>query len=277
MLDAGEHEAFGVTLAAGFAGKVDGSATAVRYVPGSLHMAQTAQAFSLQGADASGATVNAAFTMPFDTFAAREVTIAVNHFRAADGAKPPDLIPSADAPLGIIIQGGSDVALRMTISSAISGAPRPSSPPVALPNDRNVTIMQQFVRNPSNNPFFLLLGLLVAAVLGALHALTPGHGKTLVTAYLVGTEGRPRDAFALGGVITATHTGSVVALGVGTLLVARLWTPYRLLPWIECGTSAVIIIVGVWLAWTRFAAAAAVRHSRIPCARIRQRNSRPIR
>jgi nickel/cobalt transporter (NicO) family protein len=262
MLDAGDREAFGAALAAGFAAKVDGSSAQVQYVPGSLQMAQSAQAFSLQGTDARGATVDAAFTLPFDAGVGREVAIAVTHFRTADGAKPPDLIPSADAPLGIIIQGGSDVALRMTISSAIPGSPHPSPPPVTLPNDRNVTIMQRFVRNPSSNPLFLLLGLLVAAVLGALHALTPGHGKTLVTAYLVDTEGRPRDAFALGGVITATHTGSVVALGVATLLVARLWTPYRLLPWIECGTSAVIIVVGVWLAWTRFAAVASLRHSR---------------
>jgi nickel/cobalt transporter (NicO) family protein len=247
MLDAGDREAFGAALAAGFAAKVDGSSAQVQYVPGSLQMAQSAQAFSLQGTDARGATVDAAFTLPFDAGVGREVAIAVTHFRTADGAKPPDLIPSADAPLGIIIQGGSDVALRMTISSAISGSPHPSPSSVAPPNDRNVTIMQRFVRNPSSNPLFLLLGLLVAAVLGALHALTPGHGKTLVTAYLVDTEGRPRDAFAL---------------GVATLLVARLWTPYRLLPWIECGTSAVIIVVGVWLAWTRFAAVASLRHSR---------------
>jgi nickel/cobalt exporter len=262
ILSADEHEAFGAVLAAGFVTKVDGNAATVRYVPGSLQMAATQQAFSLQGVDASGATVSAAFIMPFDTSAAREVTVAVNHFRAADGAKPPDLIPNAAAPLGIIIQGGTDVALRMTITAQSATVPPLSPPPFAPPNDRNVTIMQRFVRYPSHNPLLLLLGLLVAAVLGALHALTPGHGKTLVTAYLVGTDGRPRDAFALGGVITATHTGSVVALGVATLLVARLWTPYRLLPWIECGTSAAIIIVGTRLAWTRFAAVAPLRHAR---------------
>jgi nickel/cobalt transporter (NicO) family protein len=261
-LDAEENEAFGTALAAGFGATVDGGATRVQYIPGSLRMAQTRQAFSRQGADANGATVSAAFTLPFDASAAREVAFAVDHFRAADGAKPPDLIPNANAPLGIIIQGGTDVALRMTISSQPTAIPPPSPMPPAPPNDRNVTIMQRFVRNPSGNPLFLLLGLLVAAVLGALHALTPGHGKTLVTAYLVGTEGRPRDAFALGGVITATHTGSVVALGVATLLVARLWTPYRLLPWIECGTSAVIIVIGAWLAWTRFAAVASLKNSR---------------
>ena len=115
---------------------------------------------------------------------------------------------------------------------------------------------------------FILLGLIVAAVLGALHALTPGHGKTLITAYLVGTEGRPRDALALGGIITATHTGSVIALGIATLLVARFWTPYRVLPWIECATSIAIIAVGLWLVWTRFAYAHRWASFRV-CGRVR--------
>ncbi|MGI8855990.1 MAG: nickel/cobalt transporter [Thermomicrobiales bacterium] len=274
-LDAAEGEAFGAALADGFGVKIDGGNAHVQYVPGSLHMADSARAFALQGGDAGGATVSAAFTMPFDASTAREVTVAVHHFRAADGAKPPDLIPNADVPLGIIVQGGTDVALRMTIAaqSAITSLPPPAT--VATPNDRTVTIMQRFVREGAGNPFYLLLGLLVAAALGALHALTPGHGKTLITAYLVGTEGRPRDAFALGGIITVTHTGSVVALGVATLLVARLWTPYRLLPWIECGTSAAIIIVGIWLAWTRFAAVVSLKRSRTRGRRAAQ--SRPSR
>jgi nickel/cobalt exporter len=274
VLSIDEHEAFGSALGVGFAAKVDGTASPMQYVPDSLRMAETQQAFSLQGADASGATVSATFIMPFNAATAREVTIAVNHFRSADGAKPPDLIPNADPPLGIIIQGGTDVALRMTISSQSSTAPHRSLPHSAPPNDRNVTILQQFVRTPASNLLFLLLGLFIAAMLGALHALTPGHGKTLVTAYLVGTEGRPRDAFALGGVITATHTGSVIVLGAATLLVARLWTPYRILPWIECGTSAAIIVVGAWLAWTRFAAIATIRlrRTRAPASAV-QRSS----
>lgn len=262
-LDAAEGEAFGAALADGFAISIDGVTALMRYVPGSLHMAEMERAFALQGGDAGGATVGASFTMPFDSSTAREVTIAVHHFGAADGAKPPDVIPNADAPLGIIVQGGADVALRMTVSPHLIGAPTPPPAAPPTPNDRTVTIMQRFVREGAGNPFYLLLGLLVAGALGALHALTPGHGKTLITAYLVGAEGRPRDAFALGGIITVTHTGSVVALGVATLLVARLWTPYRLLPWIECATSAAIVIVGLWLVWTRFATAA-VRKRRRP-------------
>ena len=64
----------------------------------------------------------------------------------------------------------------------------------------------------------VLLLLLVAAFgWGAVHALSPGHGKAMVAAYLVGTRGKPRDAVALGGIVTATHTAGVFALGLITL------------------------------------------------------------
>ena len=59
----------------------------------------------------------------------------------------------------------------------------------------------------------LLLLLLAAFGWGAVHALSPGHGKAMVAAYLVGTRGRPRHAFALGAIVTVTHTAGVFALG----------------------------------------------------------------
>ena len=57
-----------------------------------------------------------------------------------------------------------------------------------------------------------LAGALLAFAMGAMHALSPGHGKAMVAAYLVGTKGKPRDAVALGGIVTATHTVGVFAL-----------------------------------------------------------------
>ena len=66
-------------------------------------------------------------------------------------------------------------------------------------------------------PFFILAALASAAVLGGFHALEPGHGKTLVAAYLVGSRGTPRHAVLLGGVVTASHTVSVYVLGLITL------------------------------------------------------------
>ena len=63
----------------------------------------------------------------------------------------------------------------------------------------------------------LVLLLLAAFGWGAIHALSPGHGKAMVAAYLVGTKGKPRDAVALGAIVTATHTAGVFALGLITL------------------------------------------------------------
>ena len=58
----------------------------------------------------------------------------------------------------------------------------------------------------------MLLLLLVAAFgWGAVHALSPGHGKAMVAAYVVGTSGKPRDAVAPGGIVTATHRGRLRA------------------------------------------------------------------
>jgi ABC-type nickel/cobalt efflux system permease component RcnA len=50
--------------------------------------------------------------------------------------------------------------------------------------------------------------------LGALHAATPGHGKTIAAAYIVGARGRPVDAFVLGVFVTLSHTFGIVGVAV---------------------------------------------------------------
>ena len=73
----------------------------------------------------------------------------------------------------------------------------------------------------------LLLLLLAAFGWGAVHALSPGHGKAMVAAYLVGTRGRPRHAVALGAIVTVTHTVGVFALGAVTLALSPTCCPRR--------------------------------------------------
>jgi len=93
------------------------------------------------------------------------------------------------------------------------------------------------------------LALAVAVGLGALHALEPGHGKTVVAAYLVGTRGTPRHALYLGLIVTATHTAGVYLLGAVTLSLSHYIVPERLYPWLG-GMSGVIITglgCGLWL------------------------------
>ena len=90
----------------------------------------------------------------------------------------------------------------------------------------------------------LLLSLLIAAFWGAVHALTPGHGKALVAAYLVGTRGTPRQAFMLGGTVTIAHTAGVFAIGIVTLALSQFILPERLYPWLTLVSGLLVVAVG---------------------------------
>ena len=90
---------------------------------------------------------------------------------------------------------------------------------------------------------FLLTAAIIAAVLGGFHALEPGHGKTLVAAYLVGSRGTARQAVVLGATVTASHTMSVYALGIVTLYASRWVVPEQLYPWL--GTASGLIVAGL--------------------------------
>ncbi|MDQ6794607.1 MAG: hypothetical protein M3067_07310 [Chloroflexota bacterium] len=95
-------------------------------------------------------------------------------------------------------------------------------------------------------PPILILSLVTAMALGAAHALTPGHGKTIMAAYLVGTRGTARHALALGLTVTLSHTIGVLALAL-VILALRLVTPesYNHVTGILSGI--VVIGIGVWL------------------------------
>ena len=91
-----------------------------------------------------------------------------------------------------------------------------------------------------------IVALVVSFVLGGLHALTPGHGKAIVAAYLVGSKGRVIDAVFLGLVVTFTHTFSVIALGV-VMLVAQGFAPEDIVPWLSLFSGVLIVGIGAWL------------------------------
>jgi nickel/cobalt exporter len=107
-------------------------------------------------------------------------------------------------------------------------------------------------REPS--PAFLVFALLLAIGAGALHALGPGHGKTVMAAYLVGTEGRARHAVAVGVAISLMHTASVVALGLVTLWASNLFAPERVYPYLSLVSGVVVVGLGAWLLRARLAA-----------------------
>ncbi|MEX1159027.1 MAG: sulfite exporter TauE/SafE family protein, partial [Thermomicrobiales bacterium] len=99
-------------------------------------------------------------------------------------------------------------------------------------------------------PVFLI-SLLLAFGWGAVHALSPGHGKTVVAAYLVGARGTARHAAFLGLTVTLTHTAGVFALGLVTLYLARYILPEELYPWLSVASGLLVVAIGVTLIWSR--------------------------
>ena len=93
----------------------------------------------------------------------------------------------------------------------------------------------------------LLTAALIAAGLGALHALEPGHGKTVVAAYLVGSRGTAKHAVLLGVVVTAAHTAGVYLLGAATLYASRYIVPEQLYPWLGAISGLSIAGLGVFI------------------------------
>src|SRR5207302_8728551 len=99
----------------------------------------------------------------------------------------------------------------------------------------------------------LALAFVTACVLGAGHALSPGHGKTMVAAYLVGSRGTAAHAALLGVTVTASHTAGVFLLGLVSLFLSRYVVPERLYPWLGFLSGAMIVGIGVSLFRQRFA------------------------
>lgn len=98
----------------------------------------------------------------------------------------------------------------------------------------------------------VLVALTIAAALGGLHALTPGHGKTLIAAYLIGSRGTVKHAVVLGSVITLTHTASVIVVGLLALFASQYIVPELLVPILEIGSGMLVVLIGVRLIHARW-------------------------
>jgi ABC-type nickel/cobalt efflux system permease component RcnA len=121
--------------------------------------------------------------------------------------------------------------------------PPPSIDPSAAPDHRGGGF-ESLISRRHLSAGVVFVSLLIAAFWGAAHALTPGHGKSLVAGYLIGTKGRPRDAVLLGATVTITHTIGVFALGLVTLALSAFIVPERLYPWLTLVSGLLVVGVG---------------------------------
>jgi nickel/cobalt exporter len=103
------------------------------------------------------------------------------------------------------------------------------------------------ISGPHLGPRIAILAFLGAMLLGAVHALSPGHGKTIVGAYLIGSRGTPRHAVFLGSTVTITHTLGVFVVGFATLYASRFIVPERLFPILSMLSALLVLGMGILL------------------------------
>ncbi len=134
-------------------------------------------------------------------------------------------------------------------SARLTGAPQPP-PSLHLQANQQKTPRNRFtelITTQHLSLWFLLTAAFIAMGLGGLHALEPGHGKTIVAAYLVGSKGTARHAAMLGIIVTASHTIGVFALGAITLYASRYIVPEQLYPWLGVLSGFTIAVLGGYL------------------------------
>jgi high-affinity nickel-transport protein len=168
---------------------------------------------------------------------------------------PTDLLNSPPQDLSAAIQFRYPIS-RTAKPVHASGHPvaapavSPASPPLRLQANQQATPRSAFtelITTRSMSLWFLITAAFIALGLGALHALEPGHGKTIVAAYLVGSRGTAWHAVLLGLIVTASHTAGVFALGAITLYASRYIVPEQLYPWLGVFSGLTIAGLGGYM------------------------------
>lgn len=171
----------------------------------------------------------------------REMRIVVDGVPVGD-AEPPGAVASGDVLLPF---SAPEDLLALDAVSATVGVPGPLSTLTAL-RARAPDALAGLLTGELS-PGFVALALLSAVGLGVAHALSPGHGKTAVAAWLVGSRGTVRHAVLLGVAVTAAHLSSVLVVGALTMGAAQLVDAGALYPWVGLMSGAAIMGVGCWL------------------------------
>ncbi len=183
-------------------------------------------------------------------------------------AYPKGLLASAlaDAQLVVDVIGGGTELPVVTVpdASPVPGAPsaRPvaaSGVPSAAPSDASAAALgavpggvgggdlPSIFRTADLTPFVLLVSLLTAAALGAGHAVTPGHGKTLMAAYLVGTRGTPLHALGLGLSVSLSHTVGILVLAGLVVGASDVLPPDVVVRAAPAVAAVSIVAIGGWM------------------------------
>ena len=169
---------------------------------------------------------------PQDLQASLEWTVAAPHAQA----NKPEIVTAPAAP----------VAASSPAPTAAVPA-QASAPGTVVRGD----FLSQLLNKKEIGFGLALIGMAVAFVLGAIHAMSPGHGKTIVAAYLVGARGTMKHAIFLGGMVTFTHTISVFFLGFTTLFLSQYVLPEKIYPVLGAISGLSIVWIGALMLYKR--------------------------
>ena len=155
---------------------------------------------------------------------------------------PTDLLSS---PLD---QRRIDFKLNSSLTSSQQAPPPSVKSSSRLDNaltGRSNDIFTSLITQENHNFSTILIALAIAFLWGGLHALSPGHGKTIVGAYLVGSRSNAQHALFLGLIITITHTAGIFALGLVTLGTSQFILTEQLYPWLSVFSGVLVTVIGL--------------------------------
>jgi ABC-type nickel/cobalt efflux system permease component RcnA len=161
--------------------------------------------------------------------------------------------PEADLAEPLDVRAGS---LVFRLGTAAGGAPG-TSPAIEVRETASDPLAALIGGELS--PLVFVLAILLSVGLGGAHALSPGHGKTLVAAYVIGAGGSARAAVQIGLWVAISHTAGVFVLGVVTLLAGQYLLPERLIGWLSLGSGVIVTGLGLVLLVRAIAARRALR------------------
>jgi nickel/cobalt transporter (NicO) family protein len=177
----------------------------------------------------------------------------------------PAITPPQDLTARIVWTSRPSVLISSNSPEAVphSAAPDPPAPPAkpapsfsrTLPTAPGTVVQGDYLSRLLGRRDLglglIVLGVLAAFGLGAMHAMSPGHGKTIVAAYLVGSRGTLKHAGLLGFVVTFTHTFTVFLLGLGVLFFQQYIVPEKIVPLLGVISGLSIVAVGALLLYRR--------------------------
>ncbi len=181
----------------------------------------------------------------------------------------PTVAPPQDLRASMEWTAAKPVAPR--VAPVIAPIPQPQAIPTPAPATRTPqaappgTVVKGDYLSRLLHQRELSLGMILFAIaaafgLGAAHALTPGHGKTIVGAYLVGSRGTIRHAAYLGAMVTFTHTISVFVLGLATLFLFQYVMPEKITQVLGVISGLSIVAIGAWMLYKRAHGASQAHH-----------------